>query len=304
VDFRDRGGAMKVLIIGGTGMLGHMACRTFSSRFETFATSKRPLDASNLLLQFLPKHACTGGLDAIEDKASLRALISEVRPSVVFNCVGIIKQKKEAHDAIPLIRANSLFPHELAEIAAEHQTKAIFFSTDCVFSGKRGRYTESDVPDPVDLYGRSKLLGEVSEAPHLTVRSSIIGRELGTSTSGLIEWFISQKGGAIQGYTKAIYAGITTRVMCSLLAELIERRFDLSGVWHIASAPITKHDLLGRLNSLLDLGTTISKDETFACDRSLDGTRFIEETGLVIPNWDDMIRELVEDARRYVSWRR
>ncbi len=189
-----RARTMKVLILGGTGMLGHMACRAFSERFETFAASKRPLDDTNPLFAFLPRHACFGGLDAIEDKARLRALLQEVKPSVVLNCIGIIKQKKEAHDAIPSIRTNSLFPHELAEIASAHGAKVIFFSTDCVFSGKRGGYSESDDPDPVDLYGRSKLLGEVSETPHLTVRSSIIGRELGGSTSGLIEWFISQRG--------------------------------------------------------------------------------------------------------------
>lgn len=294
---------MRVLILGGSGMLGHMACRTFCSRFETFAASKRPLDASNPLLHFLPKHACTGGLDAIGDKASLRALFREVKPSVVLNCIGIVKQRKEAHDAILSIRTNSLFPQELAEIAAEHQTKAVFFSTDCVFSGKRGRYTESDIPDPVDLYGRSKLLGEVSEAPHLTVRSSIIGRELGASSSGLIEWFIGQKGRAIEGYTNAIYTGFTTRAMCGLLAEILERRIDLSGVWHIASAPITKYDLLSRLNGPLDLGITILKNKEFECDRSLDGARFVEETGLSIPSWDDMLTELAEDARRYESWR-
>jgi dTDP-4-dehydrorhamnose reductase len=295
---------MKVLILGGTGMLGHMACRVFSSRFETFATSKRPLDASNPMPLFLPKNACFGGVDAIEDKARLRAVLKEVKPSVVLNCIGIIKQKKEAHDAIPSIRTNSLFPHELAEIASEEHAKAIFFSTDCVFSGKRGRYSEADNPDPIDVYGRSKLLGEVSDATHFTVRSSIIGRELGTSTSGLIEWFISQKGRSIQGFAKAIYTGFTTRAMCELLIAVLEKRFDLSGIWHLASAPMSKYDLLSRLNGPLGLGITISRNETFESDRSLDGTRFINETGLAIPTWEEMLRELAEDARKYDAWRR
>jgi dTDP-4-dehydrorhamnose reductase len=299
-----RAHAMKVLILGGTGMLGHMACRTFSTRFDVFAASKRPLDEANPMVAFLPKTRCFGGLDAVEDNAGLRRLFERTKPDVVLNCIGIIKQKKEAHDAIPSIRVNSLFPHELAQLASEHRAKAIFFSTDCVFSGKRGLYSEADLPDPVDLYGRSKLLGEVGEAPHFTVRSSIIGRELGSSTSGLIEWFISQRGKSIEGYAKAIYTGFTTRTLCRLLMELLERRFDLSGVRHIASAPITKLDLLTRLNAPLRLGITISRNETFECDRSLDGTRFQKETGLAIPTWDEMLRELVEDAGNYDSWRR
>jgi dTDP-4-dehydrorhamnose reductase len=179
----------------------------------------------------------------------------------------------------------------------------IFFSTDCVFSGKRGRYSEADTPDPIDLYGRSKLLGEVQEAPHLTIRCSIIGRELSAST-GLIEWFLSQRGREIQGFSKAIYSGLTTRALCQLLMDLLEKRCDLSGIWHIASEPISKFDLLGRLVAPLGLGIQIHENVTFECDRSLDSTQFTKETGLRIPSWEEMLADLVEDAKNYEYWRR
>jgi dTDP-4-dehydrorhamnose reductase len=294
---------MKVLILGGTGMLGHMAGRVLPSRFEVSATSKSPLDDSNPMLRFLPKSACIGGLD-VEDRPKLREVIARVRPDAILNCVGIIKQKKEAHDAIPSVRINSLFPHELSAIASDLGAKVIHLSTDCVFSGKRGRYTEDDIPDPVDLYGRSKLLGEVSEAPHLTVRTSIIGRELGATTSGLVEWFISQRGKKIQGYAKAIYTGFTTHAFCQLLIAVLEKRRELSGVHHLASQPISKYELLSRLNGPLGLGITIEKNETFDCDRSLDASRFIHQTQIPIPSWDQMLGQLIEDAKNYDAWRR
>jgi len=293
---------MKVLVLGSTGMLGHMACRTFSTHHEIFATSRSPLDDRNKTLLFLPKSACAGNIDC-GDRKQLAKIFGDFRPDVVLNCIGIIKQKKEAQEAIVSIRVNSLFPHELAELASDHGAKVIFFSTDCVFSGRRGRYSEADNPDPIDLYGRSKLLGEVHQAPHMTIRCSIIGREL-FGSDGLIEWFLSQRGKEIQGFVKAIYSGLTTRAMCQLLVELIEKRADLSGVWHIASEPISKFDLLGRLSEPLGLDIQIQENVTFECDRSLDSTQFTKETGFRIPTWEEMLADLVEDAKNYDSFRR
>jgi dTDP-4-dehydrorhamnose reductase len=279
-----------------------MACRTLPHDFEVFATCKGPLEAHPRLLEFLPKSAIHDRCDAGQTDR-LQQVLDACRPDVVLNAVGIIKQKKEAKDASPSIRINSLFPHDLAEIASQHRAKAIYMSTDCVFSGRRGMYTEDDNPDPVDLYGRSKLLGEVHEAPHLTLRTSIIGRELSNST-GLIEWFLSQRGKEIQGYAKAIYSGFTTYAFLRVLTQLLKKRFDLTGVHHLASKPINKYELLGKLNRAMDLGVTIRRNDTFQCDRSLDGSRLVAETGIEIPSWDEMIAQLVEDSKSYESWRR
>lgn len=295
---------MRLLVVGATGMLGHMMCRVIgaSSGHELFATTRRPLDPAHPLRQFLPPERWIPGIE-VEREDALSPLLATVKPQVVLNCVGVIKQKKEAHAAIPSIRINSLFPYQLAEACSAAGAKLIHWSTDCVFSGQRGYYREEDAPDPVDLYGRSKLLGEVAMAPHLTIRGSLVGRELEPTASGLVEWFLSQRGQAIRGYTRAIFTGLTTFAMCQLVLALLEKRPELSGVYHVAAPPIAKSDLLSRLDRLLGTGTRISPDETFFCDRSLDGSRFAAETGIAIPDWDTMLAQLAEDAPQYERWR-
>lgn len=293
---------MKLLVLGATGMMGHMACRVLTRDFDVFATFHGTLDDRNPVAGFLPRSAIYDRYDA-GDPDRLRRILDACRPIVILNAIGIIKQKKEAGDAIPSIKINALFPHELGQIASSYGAKAIFMSTDCVFSGKRGMYTEDDNPDPADLYGRSKLLGEVHDAPHLTLRSSIIGRELSAST-GLIEWFIGQRNKEIQGYAKAIYSGLTTHAFCRVLIQLLKKHFDLTGVHHLASKPIDKFDLLTRVNQKMGLGATIRRNETFQCDRSLDGGRLIKATGIEVPSWDEMIAQLVEDSKSYDAWRR
>jgi dTDP-4-dehydrorhamnose reductase len=175
-------------------------------------------------------------------------------------------------------------------------------STDCVFSGEKGRYTEADLPDPRDLYGRSKLLGEVGSAGAITLRTSMIGREIDTR-SGLVEWFLGQRGGRVSGYRRAIYSGFTTAVLSRIILEVIDRHRDLSGVWHVSSDPIDKYSLLNLINAAFGLGVTIDPDETFACDRSLDGARYRSRTGFTPPSWADMIAELRADSTPYDRWR-
>jgi dTDP-4-dehydrorhamnose reductase len=176
-------------------------------------------------------------------------------------------------------------------------------STDCVFSGNKGGYTEADTPDPEDLYGRSKLLGEVAGPECLTVRTSMIGREL-TRQSGLLEWILSNGNGRVRGYTNAIFSGFTTRALGEVLARIIQERPDLTGLYHVASEPISKYTLLKKIASAFALRTEIEPYAEFRCDRSLDGTRFRLAMDWQPPTWDAMIAGLVSDPTPYDKWRR
>jgi dTDP-4-dehydrorhamnose reductase len=231
------------------------------------------------------------GVD-VADFESLARVIRELKPDAVLNCVGIIKQLKESKNAIQSLTINSLLPHRLAEVCGETGARLVLFSTDCVFSGKRGRYQESDFADAEDLYGRTKFLGEVADAPHaITLRSSIIGREIG-STYSLVDWFLSQKAPRVKGYRGAIYSGFTTLEMARIVDRVLGEQKQLHGLWQVASEPITKYDLLHLLRDSYGLSVEIDPVDEPACDRSLVGTRFSETTGYRPPPWPAMVAEM------------
>ena len=171
-------------------------------------------------------------------------------------------------------------------------------STDCVFSGRKGNYTEQDIPDPEDLYGRTKLLGEVDRPGCLTIRTSIFGRDF-AKQNALLEWFLSQRGRRVRGYVKAIYTGFPTQVLARIMGDLIADYPDLSGLYHVVSTPISKYDLLVKIRDAMKLDIEIEPDTDFRCDRSLDGSRFLAETGYLIPDWDTMVAELAQDDTPY-----
>jgi dTDP-4-dehydrorhamnose reductase len=291
---------MRVLILGGSGMLGHQLCRVLSARMDTWTTF-RDDPARYEQYDFIPRERALGGVNA-EDLTSVRSVLETVKPDAIVNCIGIVKQRDEAKQAIPSIQVNALFPHQLADLCHEQEIRLMQISTDCVFSGLRGKYTEADVPDPVDLYGRSKLLGELNRPGCLTLRTSIIGWQLNTFSS-LLSWFSQQRGQRIKGYQQAIYSGFSTRVLSNLISDLIETRPDLSGLYQVASEPISKYDLLIVLRDKLgwdDIG--IEADDNFYCDRSLVGTRFGVATGWKAPSWDEMLSSLAEEWPLYQGW--
>ncbi len=231
----------------------------------------------------------------MRDFAGIAALVARVRPEAVVNAVGVVKQRKEAEDAVLAIETNALFPQRLARLCQETGARLVHFSTDCVFSGRRGSYRESDLPDPADLYGRSKLLGEV-DAPQLTLRSSIIGLEQGRR-QGLVEWFLASRG-SVPGYRRAIYTGLTTLEMARLVGRLLVAQPRLAGIYQVASQPIDKFTLLSRLAH--ELGRTDIRIEPVdepRCDRSLDGSAFAAATGYRAPGWDEMLGELAREIR-------
>lgn len=288
---------VKVLIVGGTGMLGHKLWLKFSKQFDTHVTLRGPHERYKSLNLFDPRRTLEN-VDA-EDKERLGQVLETIQPNIVVNCVGIIKQLAQAKEAIPSIKINALFPHELAVLADRYGTKVIHMSTDCVFSGKKGNYSENDIPDPDDLYGRTKLLGEVSRPPHLTIRSSIIGRELSTRL-GLVEWFLGHAPKSkVRGFTKAIYTGFTTAVMADIMAQIIVQHPSLTGAWQIASQPIDKYRLLEKLQKAFNLDIELTSFDDFVCDRSLNGSPFNRATGFQPPTWDTMIDGLVKENPFY-----
>jgi dTDP-4-dehydrorhamnose reductase len=390
---------MRVLILGAGGMLGHKVWQIFRDRFDCRAAVR-----TRLPLALFDDDRVMAGIDAADFERVTR-LIAKIRPDAVINCVGVVKQLAAAHDPIASITLNSLFPHVVAKACGEVGARMIHISTDCVFAGTRGNYRESDFPDASDLYGRSKLLGEVvTEAaasngryrqehgkhrplirlrhllpqlksaggeglsmggrrellknaegeglsrvgrrellknaggeglsiserreplksaagegfskvgrselaaqtgvsvPHLTIRTSIIGREL-RSVNGVVEWFLSNRGGSVRGFTKAVFSGVTTTTLAQTLADVIEHHPDLNGLYHVAGAAITKYDLLVMLNEALGAGVAITPDDSVVIDRTLDATRFREATGMVPPGWREMIATLAAESPQYERWR-
>jgi len=291
---------MKLLVLGARGMLGHQICRTLGDRFEIWATLRgEPREIERY--GFIPQERAIGQVDAW-NLDSIRRALDLVKPDAVVNGIGIVKQRDEAKQVVPSIQVNALFPHQLADLCVERDIRVIQISTDCVFSGLRGNYSESDVPDPVDLYGRTKLLGELNQLGALTLRTSIIGWQLNTFSS-LLDWFASQRGRHIKGYRRAIYSGFSTSVLSTLIGDIIETRKDLTGLYHVASAPISKYDLLMGLREALGWNDiSLDPDEQFFCDRSLVGSRFTTTTGWMPPSWDDMIASLAAEWPLYKRW--
>ena len=205
-------------------------------------------------------------------------------PDAVVNCIGIVKQIDAAKDAIASISVNALLPHQLGRICEEAGARLVHFSTDCVFSGRGGPYRESDLPDPIDLYGRSKLLGEIAGAGSLTLRTSIIGREL-SSSNGLVEWFLSATGPAVRGYSNAIFSGLPTLALAQCIADVIHERPALTGLYHVSAAPIDKLALLQLLRDAYGRTVEITPYPDVKLDRSLDSTRFRDATGFAPVPW-------------------
>jgi dTDP-4-dehydrorhamnose reductase len=279
---------MRVLILGGDGMLGHQLLKQLSLRHEVRVTLRRPL----------ADYAGAGLFNAdnafdrvdVRDFDSVRRSVTACSPDAVINATGIVKQRAEAAEAIPSIEINALLPHRLAALCAEAGARLVHMSTDCVFSGKQGGYREDDLPDATDIYGRSKLLGEVSAPPAITLRTSIIGRELSRKT-GLLEWFLAQQG-TIRGYRKAIFSGFTTIEMARIIEMLLTRFPGAHGLYHVSSASISKYDLLTLIRDRLGLSARIDPEDDFHCDRSLDSSRFRSSFGYEPPPWPAMIDEL------------
>ncbi len=284
---------MRLLILGGSGMLGHQLWRGLHAQHDTWVTLRRPV--ADFAVHNLFDEAKAIQFDDITDDTALERTLGRAKPEAVINCVGLIKQRDEASDEALTLRVNAEFPHRLAKRCGEAGARLIHFSTDCIFAGTKGNYTESDPSDAADLYGQSKHQGEVADAHSVTLRTSVIGHELGTNLA-LLDWFLSQRGQAISGFTKAIYSGFTTLEMARIVDRILTQHPTLSGVWHVASEPISKFALLQLCREKLGWEGVIEPNDEFVCDRSLNADRFNQATGYTPPSWEAMISELAQQS--------
>ena len=279
-------------------MLGHKLSQVLARRFETWATVRGSVLDS---VGFDPQRIIRGV--SAENFESVENALTAAEPNVVVNCIGIVKQDAAAKDQYQSIAINSLFPHQLARASASRGIRLIHLSTDCVFSGRRGNYKEDDLADAEDIYGRTKWLGELDYEHCLTIRTSMIGREL-SGAHGLIEWFLSQRGKSVRGFKRAIFSGFTTLALSETIGNIIADANDLHGVWHVAADPINKFDLLSLVKQAFQADIEIEPDETFVCDRSLDDSRFRARTGFTPPSWEQMIDRMASDTTPYDEIRR
>lgn len=283
----------KVLVLGANGMLGHVVLRWFAAldAYETVGVVRAP-EAAAELRRRLPQATLVDGLDATQ-LDQLRQLFERVQPDAVINCIGVVKQLAGADNPSTAIPINALLPHRLARLCQVHGARLVHISTDCVFSGKHGGYREDDVADAEDLYGRSKLMGEVAGTHAVTLRTSIIGHEM-SSAHALLGWFLSQRG-VVPGFSNAIFSALPTVE----LARVIERHVlpdpSLHGIYHVAGPTINKYELLKLVAQIYRSDTQVNAVPTLVVDRSLDGRRFQSITGYQPPDWP----ALVEDMRAF-----
>jgi dTDP-4-dehydrorhamnose reductase len=284
----------KILILGVTGMLGHALFDRLSGHkyLDVHATAR----STEGLSRWFPNdlfERIRGNVDADNFDTIIR-VIADLKPNVVINCIGIIKQMAAAQDPIISISINALFPHRLALVCKVANARMIHISTDCVFNGAKGGYSENDSSNATDLYGRTKFLGEVYYPHCVTLRTSIIGHELKGKHS-LIEWFLAQKG-KVQGYTNAIYSGFPTVEMARIIGEYIIPNTDLKGLYHLSSDPISKYELLRLVAEKYKKQIEIEPFDDFRLDRSLDSTLFQSITGYTPPSWPELVDRMYRDS--------
>ncbi len=281
---------MNVLILGGTGMLGHAMFHLLSQTpgLQVWATVRSTAARRHFPPAIVDRLIC--GVD-VENADTLNQIVARVRPSVVINCIGLIKQLAAANDPLAALPINALLPHRLARLCDVARARLIHVSTDCVFSGQRGHYVETDTADATDLYGRSKHLGEVYYPHTITLRTSIIGEELEGGANGLIGWFLSQSG-SVKGFTRAIFSGLPTVELARVVRDHVLPRPDLNGLYHVATRAIAKAELLSLVASAYGRQIEIVPDASLVIDRSLDATKFQLATGYVPPEWPTLIASM------------
>jgi len=283
------GGAPTVLVLGASGMLGNAVLRYFAaSPAFTVKGSVRSAAAMRLFPREL--HGLLVNCPNVESADALLDLFDRVRPDVVINCIGVVKQLASADDPLTALPINSLLPHRLVHVCRLAGARLIHVSTDCVFAGTRGMYREADPPDARDLYGLSKFLGEVDDAHAVTLRTSIIGPEL-EGNHGLLGWFLAQSG-RVKGYARAVFSGVPTVELARVIRDFVIPNAQLRGVQHVSAEPINKYDLLVLIAQAYGVATGIDPDSRLVIDRSLDSTAFRERTGYAPPPWPQLVQQM------------
>jgi len=290
---------MRVLILGATGVLGHKLLQKLNRDFEVYGTVRREFDFP----QAIPCWSAGGVVTnvAVEYRASVARAMRAVRPDTVVNCIASPPWVQTREELRACIAVNARFPLDLAALCHRAGARLIHISSDGVFAGTRGNYTECDPCDATDAYGKAKFLGEVSGPNCLTLRLSLIGRDIRQPKSGLLEWLLSQQGRRIKGYRRSVFSGLTSCALAQVIRRVLAEHRKLSGIFHVASSPVSKLVLLEAIRDRFGLRIGIEPDDTVAYDRSLDGSAFEQRTGIQAPSWPEMIDELYEDSRCYAG---
>ena len=279
----------KILVLGASGMLGNAVFRYFATQTAHDVVGiVRAAGSAQRLPAELRERIAAGG--DVEDVDALMRVFDRHRPTVVVNCVGLVKQLEDSKNPLAAIPINAVLPHRLAQLCSLSGARLVHLSTDCVFAGDKGMYTEDDLPDARDVYGRTKLLGEVDYPHALTLRTSIIGHELSGAHS-LICWFLAQQG-ATRGFSRAVFSGFPTVEIARIVDEYVLPRPDLHGLYHLSAAPIDKFALLKLVAEIYGKDIRIDEDTALVIDRSLDSTRFREATGFTPDDWPTLIRRM------------
>lgn len=288
---------MRVCVLGAGGLLGHMLVRVLGDSHDVYGTTRTRWSPEAPLAHFLSKEKWLSGVDA-GNIGTVEELFKNRSFDVVINCIGVVKQRLHISSDEEMMSINGEFPHSLVNIANANSTRVIHISTDCVFSGRKGNYTEQDEPDPVDIYGHSKLLGEIVDKYNLTIRTSHVGREL-SHFGSFFEWVLNHRNQSIDGYPHAIYSGLTTQNLSRVIDQLLSRLKNLCGILQVASNPISKLNLICELNSRLNLGIRVGVDESVVIDRTLNSSRLTRITGISVSSWQKMLDDFCKDQSSY-----
>lgn len=280
---------MRIIIFGGTGMLGHQLWKYLPTCFpETFVTIRNGRgDYGNSNLY--QSDRVIENVD-VSDLNVVTGVLKAIQPNVIINCIALTPRREVHDNQISSIFLNALLPHHLAKVAGDIGARVIHFSTDCVFDGVAGHYKDNSMTNATDLYGRTKALGEITAGHVLTLRSSFIGRELRNGTE-LLDWFLAQQG-EVKGFKNAIYTGFTTLEISRVIERLLRRYPDAAGLYNVSSEPISKYDLLKLIAEKMRPGIKVLPEDQICFDRSLDSTRFRKEFDYIPPSWETMVEEL------------
>ncbi len=286
---------MRILILGATGMLGNAIFSYFSS-LESFVVFGTIRNKKSIYFFKKNESKIIPEVNAF-DSNKLKAVINEIKPHYVVNCIGAIKQLKAGNDPLEAIPLNAHLPHVLSKLCHDGNSKFIHFSTDCVFSGKVGGYTENSLPDANDIYGQTKLLGEVVNSSSLTLRTSIIGHELNSNVS-LVDWFLSQSG-SVKGYSKAIFSGLPAIEIAIVLENIFINHPSLYGLYHLSSNKISKYHLLQLIKKVYKKNINIIDSDELIVDRSLNSNLLKSKIGYRSPSWDVLIEKMYMYSGKY-----
>ncbi len=265
---------MRILVLGADGMLGHVVKRYFENNgYEVFATSRKK-DSEYYF-------------DLADNIKNIDEIVDKLKPQVVINCIGLLNKVAEEHQALAVL-VNSYLPHYMDELSEKKDFKFIHVSTDCVFDGKKGKYTVDSFKDAYSFYGQSKALGELKNNRSVTLRTSIVGPDENPQGIGLFQWFMNQEKEA-NGYSKVIWTGVTTIQFAKCMEEAIKK--DLRGLYHTVNGEeIAKADLLRLFAKYFKTSTKVVDNDSYISNKSL----ILNEGDYKfnIPSYEEMIKEM------------